>query len=62
MLNAVIEAGGPTEFATQKRMYVLRTQNGSQFRIEFNYKDLISGLKPETNVWIRPGDYIYAEQ
>jgi polysaccharide biosynthesis/export protein len=62
VLNAVIEAGGPTEFAKQKRMYVLRTQNGSQFQIEFNYKDLIAGRKPETNIWVRPGDYIVAEQ
>jgi polysaccharide biosynthesis/export protein len=62
VLNAVIEAGGPTEFAKQKRMYVLRTEKGSQFQIEFNYKDLLHGQHPETNIWVRPGDYIYAEQ
>jgi polysaccharide biosynthesis/export protein len=62
VLDAVIEAGGPTEFAKQKRMWVLRTEKGSQFRIEFNYKDLLAGLHPETNIWIRPGDHIYAEQ
>jgi polysaccharide biosynthesis/export protein len=62
VLEAVIEAGGPTEFAKQKRMYVLRTEKGSQFRIEFNYKHLIAGEDPETNIWVRPGDYIYAEQ
>jgi polysaccharide biosynthesis/export protein len=62
VMDAVIEGGGPTEFAKQKRMYVLRTEKGSQFRIEFNYKDLLAGQHPETNIWIRPGDVIYAQQ
>ncbi|HEY6346577.1 MAG TPA: polysaccharide biosynthesis/export family protein [Bryobacteraceae bacterium] len=62
VLEAVIEAGGPTEFAKQKRMWVLRTEKGSQFRIEFNYKDLLAGQHPETNIWVRPGDTVYAEQ
>jgi polysaccharide biosynthesis/export protein len=62
VFDAVIEAGGLTEFAKQKQMYVLRTEKGSQFRIQFNYKDLVAGQHPETNIWIRPGDYIYAQQ
>jgi polysaccharide biosynthesis/export protein len=62
VMDAVAEAGGPTEFAKQRSMYVLRTEKGSQFRIEFDYKALLHGQKPETNIWIRPGDYIYAGQ
>jgi polysaccharide biosynthesis/export protein len=62
VFDAVIEAGGITEFAKQKQMYVLRTEKGTQFRIQFNYKDLVAGQHPETNIWIRPGDYIYAQQ
>jgi len=62
VVDAVIEAGGPTEFAKQKNMYIIRTEQGRQFRIEFNYKQLLRGEHPELNVWVRPGDYIYADQ
>lgn len=60
--DAVLEAGGPTEFAKQKNMYIIRTENGRQFRIEFNYKQLLRGEHPELNVWVKPGDHIYADQ
>ncbi|HEY7337967.1 MAG TPA: polysaccharide biosynthesis/export family protein [Bryobacteraceae bacterium] len=62
VLQAVIEAGGPNEFAKTKKMYITRTERGSQFRIEFDYKSLLRGEHPELNVWVRPGDYIYADQ
>jgi polysaccharide biosynthesis/export protein len=60
--DAVLEAGGPTEFAKQKNMYIIRTEQGRQFRIEFNYKQLLRGEHPELNVWVKPGDHIYADQ
>lgn len=62
VVDAIIEAGGPNEFAKQKNMYIIRTEQGRQFRIEFNYKQLLRGERPELNVWVRPGDYIYADQ
>lgn len=62
VVDAIIEAGGPNEFAKQKNMYIIRTEQGRQFRIEFNYKQLLRGERPELDVWVRPGDYIYADQ
>ncbi len=62
VLQAITEAGGPTEFAKRKKMYVLRTENGKQFRLDFNYDEVIQGRSPEQNVWVISGDYIYIPQ
>jgi polysaccharide export outer membrane protein len=62
VLQAITEAGGPTDFAKKDKMYVLRTENGKQFRLNFDYKKVIEGQNPEQNVWVRAGDYLYIPQ
>jgi polysaccharide export outer membrane protein len=62
VLQAITEAGGPTDFAKRKKIYILRTENGKQFRLDFNYDEVIQGKNPEQNVWVRSGDYIYIPQ
>lgn len=57
-LQALTSAGGFTQFAKTKNIYVLRTEGGKQVKHPFNYKDVISGKKPEENIQLEPGDTI----
>lgn len=62
VLQAITESGGPSEFAKRKKMYVLHTENGKQFKFDFNYDEVIQGKNPEQNRWLSAGDYIYIPQ
>jgi polysaccharide export outer membrane protein len=56
IMQALSEAGGLTDYAKRKKLYVLRTQNGQEHRIPFNYDEVIKGEKMEQNVQLLPGD------
>ncbi len=58
ILQALSNAGGLSQFATPKKIYVLRDENGKQQKLFFNYKDVISGKRTEQNVKLKPGDTI----
>ena len=58
VLQALSTAGGFTQFANLKAIYVLRDENGKQVRYPFNYKDAIKGQKSEQNILLKPGDTI----
>lgn len=58
VLQALSTSGGFTPFAKVKNIYVLRTENGKQVKHPFNYKQAISGKKPEDNIVLEPGDLI----
>jgi polysaccharide biosynthesis/export protein len=55
MLQALSQAGF-TQFASLKAIYLLRTENGKQEKIPFNYKEVIKGNHPEQNIMLKPGD------
>ena len=57
MLQALSSAGF-TQFANLKAIYLLRTQDGQQTKIRFNYKDAIKGKEMDQNLVLRPGDTI----
>ncbi len=57
MLQALASAGF-TQFANLKAIYLLRTQNGQQTKIKFNYKDAIKGRDTQQNIVLKPGDTI----
>ena len=58
VLQALSSAGGFTQFARIKDIYVLRTVNGKQEKIPFNYKEVVKGRKPEQNIMLQSGDII----
>jgi len=55
MLQALAQAGF-TQFANLKSIYLLRTENGRQVKLPFNYKDIVKGNHPEQNILLKPGD------
>ena len=58
VLQALTSSGGFTQFARIKNIYVLRTEGGKQVKHTFNYKDVVSGKRPEDNIVLQPGDTI----
>jgi polysaccharide export outer membrane protein len=56
VMQALNEAGGMSEYAKRKKIYVLRTENGQDHRYPFNYDDVIKGKKVEQNIALLPGD------
>jgi polysaccharide biosynthesis/export protein len=57
MLQALSSAGF-TQFANPKAIYLLRTDNGRQKKLPFNYKDVVKGKHPDENILLKPGDTI----
>ena len=58
VLQALSNAGGFTPFAGLKGIYVLRQDGAKQQKLFFNYKEVVSGKKPEQNIELKPGDTI----
>jgi polysaccharide export outer membrane protein len=58
VLQALSSAGGFTQFAKLKAIYVLRTEGDKQVRHPFNYKEAVKGDHPEQNIFLLPGDVI----
>jgi len=58
ILQAIAEAGGLTDYARKKRIYVLRLDGSTQRSISFDYDAVIRGQKVEQNVLVAPGDTI----
>jgi polysaccharide biosynthesis/export protein len=55
VLQALAQAGF-TQFANIKGIYLLRTENGKQEKLPFNYKEVVKGNHPEQNILLKPGD------
>lgn len=59
VLDAIATADGFRDFAKQKSVYILRKNaNGTDAKIDFNYKEVISGKHPEENIQLQTGDTI----
>ena len=58
VLQALSSSGGFSQFAKIKSIYVLRTEDGKQVKHPFNYKEVVSGKKPDLNIQLQPGDVI----
>jgi polysaccharide biosynthesis/export protein len=58
VLQALSSAGGFTQFAREKKIYILRMEDGKQVKHPFNYKEVISGKSVEQNIILEGGDII----
>jgi len=55
-IQAIVSAGGLTQFANSKHVYILRSVNGKQQKFPFNYKTALKG--DNQGVTLLPGDTI----
>jgi polysaccharide biosynthesis/export protein len=58
VLQALSSAGGFTQFAKIKSIFVRRFENGKEVKYPFSYKDVINGKKPEQEILLKAGDTI----
>lgn len=58
VIQAINEAGGLTDYAKRKKIYILRNDNGKQVRFPFDYEAVIQGEQMEQNILLRPADMI----
>ena len=58
VLRGLSSAGGFTQFAKMKGIYVLRLENGKQVKYPFNYKDVVNGKHSEQDIVLKAGDTI----
>jgi polysaccharide export outer membrane protein len=58
VLQALSAAGGLSQFAKQKGIYVLRSENGKQVIFPFNYKAAVQGKAAAQNIILKVGDTI----
>lgn len=67
VLQALAEAGGLTEFADPRKIFVLRQEPGAAgeaappLRVRFEYEDLVGGDEPSIDFQLRDGDVIVVQ-
>ena len=57
IIQAIATAGSFTQFANERKIYVLRDEGGKQNRYPFNYKAAVRGDTSQ-NIILKPGDTI----
>jgi len=57
LLDAIAAAGGLTDYANAKKMYILRDESGKHEKILLHYKEALKG-NSEFNLILEPGDTI----
>jgi polysaccharide export outer membrane protein len=59
ILQALNIAGGFDTFAKVNKISILRTVNGGQMRIPFDYNAVVKNGQPQKDIPLQAGDYIY---
>ncbi len=57
LLEAISSAGGLTEFANKKKIYILRDEGGKRLRIPVHYKEALAG-NLQFDLPLKPGDTV----
>jgi len=58
LLQMIIMAGGFTDWANQKKILIIRKENGKEKRMTINYKKIVKGDDPKSNIVLKSGDTI----
>jgi len=58
VLQALAQAGGLTDYAKRKKIYVLRTEQGRQSILPFDYDAVVHGEKVDQNIVLLAGDTV----
>jgi polysaccharide export outer membrane protein len=58
VIQLIAMAGGLQEFADEKNIVIMRTENGQQSSYLFNYQDVVKRRNLKQNIELRPGDTI----
>ena len=58
ILQAISSAGGLTQFANSKKIFLMRNEDRTQAKYPFSYKEVLDGRKAEENLAVKAGDTI----
>ena len=58
VLQALSLAGGFQDFAKQAEITILRSNNGKNYVMPFDYREVTRGRKPEENIVLSSGDVV----
>jgi polysaccharide biosynthesis/export protein len=58
VLQTLSEAGGLTDYAKRKKIYVLRNENGRERQLPFDYDGVLKGKGMAMNIYLLPGDTV----
>jgi len=58
ILQAITSAGGLTQFANAKKIFLMRDENHIQTKYPFSYKEVLDGRKADENLPVKAGDTI----
>jgi polysaccharide export outer membrane protein len=58
ILQIIPMAGGFTDWAKQRKILIIRKENGKDKRFTVDYKKVMKGDGPNSNVVLKPGDTI----
>jgi polysaccharide export outer membrane protein len=58
LLQIIPMAGGFTDWANQKKILIIRKENGKEKRMTVNYKKILKGDDKSSNVILKSGDTI----
>jgi polysaccharide biosynthesis/export protein len=58
VLQAIAEAGGLTEFAHRKKIYVMRIEGAKQINLAFDYEAVLRGQNQGQNILLQSGDTV----
>ena len=58
LLQFIPMVGGFTDWANQKKILIIRREGGNEKRLIVNYKKIVKGDKPESNIILKAGDTI----
>jgi polysaccharide biosynthesis/export protein len=58
VMQLIAVAGGLNEFAEAKKITVMRTEQGRELILKFNYNEVAHGKKLEQNILLKPGDTV----
>jgi len=62
VMEAILESGGFTKFASQNDTQIRRKEANTEVTIPVRVKDIINDGKMELNVKLKPGDYIIVKE
>jgi len=58
ILQIIPMAGGFTDWANQKKILIIRKEDGKEKRITVNYKKILKGDDPNLNITLKSGDTV----
>jgi polysaccharide export outer membrane protein len=58
ILQIIPMAGGFTDWANQKKILIIRREDGKEKRFTVNYKKIVKGDAPDSNIILKAGDTV----